>query len=439
MSHSAGSHPEYSSIGLIPVEQSQAIHDSKEKTTVLQTYLHLVKGNIGPGCLSLPWAFSKLGLAGGITSCILLCLWTSYNCHMVVELRRQCSAHTYPEVGEWAYGKKFKAFVTICICFQQLAICTVFLSFCGENILAVLPGEIHHAVVISLALPSVLALSCIPTLRKMTWATLAGTLTLLLALILILVAMDQHDGTDATILPTPSFPQVPLATCAILYSFEGICLILPVEGAMKSPRYFGQVFWVAMATVCLAFCIVAGCSVLVYGDVDNGSITAYILKNFTDHREMILIANTFVSVSVLLTYPLQLFPCLELVGAWVEQKRRRGLEPLSMDEENEEEKESFIPGDSPQLRLGLVMLTYVVAIVIPNVQQLISLAGALCGSSTALLIPPLLELQSVRRTTNSLLSKQKCYVSFFFGIVFCLIGSGASIVNIIRLYMQKRD
>jgi proton-coupled amino acid transporter len=207
---------------------------------------------------------------------------------------------------------------------------------------------------------------------------------------------------------------------------------------MKSPRHFGKVFWVAMATVCLVFWVVAGCAVIVYGDVDNGSITAYILKNFTDHRDMILIANTFVSVSVLLTYPLQLFPCSELVGAWVEQKRRRGLEPLSAGEENEVEKDSLLPGDSPLLRLGLVMLTYVVAIVIPNVQQLISLAGALCGSSTALIIPPLLELESVRRTTNrSSLSIAKCYVSFFFGIVFCLIGSGASIVNIIRLYMQK--
>ena len=55
-----------------------------------------------------------------------------------------------------------------------------------------------------------------------------------------------------------------------------------------------------------------------------------------------------------------------------------------------------MPGDSPLLRASLVLLTYLVAVVVPNVQSLISLAGALAGSSTALLIPPALELAYLR-------------------------------------------
>ena len=47
------------------------------------------------------------------------------------------SALTYPDVGEWAYGEKFEKFTSACICTQQLAICTVFFSFIGENIYAV--------------------------------------------------------------------------------------------------------------------------------------------------------------------------------------------------------------------------------------------------------------------------------------------------------------
>merc|ERR1712194_102547 len=55
-------------------------------------------------------------------------------------------------------------------------------------------------------------------------------------------------------------------------------------------------------------------------------------------------------------------------------------------------KTMSIPGDSLLLRSMLVIMTYWVAVVVPNVQALISLAGAVAGSSTALLIPPLLEL-----------------------------------------------
>ena len=56
-----------------------------------------------------------------------------------------------------------------------------------------------------------------------------------------------------------------------------------------------------------------------------------------------------------------------------------------------------IPGDSARLRAGLVLLTYAVAVLVPNVQALIALAGALSGSSTALLIPPMLELALIDR------------------------------------------
>jgi len=55
-----------------------------------------------------------------------------------------------------------------------------------------------------------------------------------------------------------------------------------------------------------------------------------------------------------------------------------------------------LPGDSPGLRAGLVIGTYLVAMVVPNVQSLVSLVGAVTGSSTALLIPPILELALIR-------------------------------------------
>jgi proton-coupled amino acid transporter len=58
--------------------------------------------------------------------------------------------------------------------------------------------------------------------------------------------------------------------------------------------------------------------------------------------------------------------------------------------------EYVLPGDSPILRAGLVLATYLVAILVPNVQSLVALVGAVTGSSTALLIPPILELAYIR-------------------------------------------
>lgn len=131
-----------------------------------------------------------------------------------------------------------------------------------------------------------------------------------------------------------------------------------------------------------------------------------------------------------------------------------------------------IRGDSIYLRTGLVFLTYLVAVIVPNVQVLISLAGALAGSSTALLIPPMLELalidhldskpditaspkilppsqQANNANTSSFKrlcrcdltgkfwkKKLKCFVLFWSGFVFMLIGAYASISDIVAIWFN---
>jgi amino acid permease len=529
--------------------------DSQEhKTTVWQTFIHLTKGYIGCGVLSLPWAVSQLGVPLGCTMIVLMSCWSSYNCWTVVKLKRfierknvsvgnyvpQTSAIddaasdtpsnvsnntniTYPDVGEWAYGRQFNSYVTACVCIQQLAICTVFLSFIGENILAVLERmEVHmlstHAGVLTLALPVVLSLSYLPNLKSLSPVMAAGSITLMVGFgVLGYVIVKFWDERPETT-PTINVSQAPLAVCAILYSYEGICLILPVESAMKDPQHFKPVFVASMATVALILALVSSLSVMAFGEVTNGSITAFLVKEFSDNENIslwLMISNTAVSLSVLLTYPLQLFPALELISPWVQSKfppktdaadedDLDAFEPLpplpehevasigsheydnfefDVDEaepakngDNKDEDdtsragmssvtsmfpEMTTPGDSPMLRTALVISTYLVAVVVPNVQALISLAGALAGSSTALLIPPILELAFIKHLETDasqeevarvderrwrlltstrdkwLFEKVKSYILLALGFVFCVFGTYASLADIVRIYLGK--
>lgn len=143
--------------------------------------------------------------------------WSSYNCWTIVKIKRYIersneqalradvvegvdgtesksesassmasSALTYPDVGEWAYGDKFEQFISGCICTQQLAVCTVFFSFIGENIYAVcqLVPEVvpsillSHAGVMTVALPFILGLSYIPNLSALTPIIIVATILL---------------------------------------------------------------------------------------------------------------------------------------------------------------------------------------------------------------------------------------------------------------------
>jgi amino acid permease len=605
-------------------------HASNTETTAVDAWVQLTKAYIGPGCLSLPWAMSQLGLPVGVLVICIVAFWTSYNCWNVVILKRvimkeraaaaaaaaeddaaavqgeeptdynqqqqqqNFSQHvTYPDVGLWAYNRKFRDVLLISICVQQLAVCTVFLSFVGENIAAVMERTLSeegdkapsHALVITLALPFALILSCLPNLKVLSPVMVVATISLFVGfgLLGVVIGEEWHHR------PRPenneidffdiNWSQVPMAVCAILYSYEGICVILPVESAMEHPEHFKNVFVSSMSFTALVFAAVASLCVVAFGDVNNGSVTAFLVENLEDEhvKWWLYMANTACSVAVLLTYPLQLFPSFELVGPWLTRLLRldlgtqafmhhrgranlnysnnlqhephthhhrhptvpRSFSPLpscnnpddgivgdheyhdhnqispeaithprrnsasgdashqdefgdnnTMNDDDDDDDHSsnslppFLaafptPGDSPQLRAILVSFTYIMAIAVPNVQLLVSLAGALSGSATGLIIPPLLELAyvkgqeqqleqqhilrlsrqdadtsnsedddandedddafqistSTRRLSKLQWKKWECYTLFGLGVVVCVFGTGAAMADIVRVYM----
>jgi Transmembrane amino acid transporter protein len=254
--------------------------------TVRQAFVHLLKGYVGPGCLSLPWAMSQLGISMGIAMIFVVCLWSSYNCRVVLLLKRHYqkqqqqqqqnqqpmdgslgrrhghnqhlnSSITYPQLAAWLYPYRghMQRLTTLCICIQQLAVCTVFLSFVGTNLqavcMAVWDVELSHRVVITLALPAVLALSCLPNLKALAPVTCLATILLMLGFALIGVVIakvewynkntnnddhmqlySQHDDSDTTTNTGPStYKNWPMAICAILYRYV---LLLATTGLLDA-------------------------------------------------------------------------------------------------------------------------------------------------------------------------------------------------------------
>ena len=227
-------------------EKSSISHDDDEsslhRTSALETFIHLLKGYIGAGMLSLPWAVSQLGVLGGILGIWSMSWWTSYNCYTVVSIKgymekttqstsnndennsETSSNITYPDVGEWAYGTTFQTYITACIIVQQLAVCTVYVSFVGENIQAVLhyldiPAS--HVEIMSMALPLILLLSWIPSLKLLAPVMAVGTVLLLVSLAALGVIVEEQWDSRPPGPPSMVFAKVPLALCAIIYSYEG--------------------------------------------------------------------------------------------------------------------------------------------------------------------------------------------------------------------------
>jgi len=497
----------------------------EDRTTAIQTFLHILKGNVGPGCLSLPWATSVLGIPLSLLTLLSLCVITSFNCWTMVRWKRNYASDrrdvSYADLGEIAYGPRFRAYVLCCVCITQLCVCTVFFSFIGENIAAVMkaggvPFLDDHRVVISMVLPLAMLLSCAPNLRVLAPATACGMVLLLLAFGCIGIIIGRNwDARDHTNLPQMGdWNEVPLAMCAFLYSFEAINLVLPIEAAMQEPKHFDCVFFLGMATVTTIYAIFAVLCVTAFGTIDDGSVSAFLEDHSEEFsaRRLVLAANFVVSLSVLVTYPLQLFPAINLIS----QLRDRNAHPhhdsqpvpqstpnddgdgngngnnnnkmetyddglddshegttstalgtfLPLDVEGErlenelgDEDSHFtkqdgsgwccgvlfqnrrtFQGDSPILRASLVVGTYLVAILIPNVQELISLSGAFAGSSCALIIPPLLELRSILENHHRLSPMAVLrYMLLVIGVLFLIVGTAASIRDIVKAFEEGGD
>jgi len=298
-------------------QRGRGHHHDSHKTDNFETYIHLVKGYMGAGCLSLPWAVSQLGLTYGFLAIVTMSVWSSYNCWTVVALKRHIertrptiveeennnslvnhSSHhanettseagetssvatsrsmatsvTYPDVGDWAYGSKFQHYVKICVCVQQLAICTVFVSFVGENLLALLRFLgiqsllSTHVGVMTAATPFMMGLSFLPSLKSLAPVMILGTVLLGVTFFAVGMAIGDEWEFRPAQGPDVNPSVVPLALCAILYSYEGINLILPVESAMQKPQQFAPVFVGAMATVAFLLAGFATACVVAFGNV----------------------------------------------------------------------------------------------------------------------------------------------------------------------------
>lgn len=286
---------------------------------------------------------------------------------------------------------------------------------------------------ILIVLPVAAGLTLMPNLRALGPISEVAMLILFAAfgVLGILLAQNSDHNVNEPILTRVDWLHAPMAICGILYTFEGICIVLPLEGAMKERASFRSMFSSVYALITVLYVCIGSSCVYFLGAITDGSITAFLAGHSDEFSGYLLvtIANLLVSVAVLLSYALAMFPCIEL---WCQalERRDRG-DTLEADEEEEVwwgGSMAYGPYDTPVLRLSLVAATVVVAVAIPNVQQLIGLAGAVAGSVTALVVPPLLDI----RFLEPGLSRKNVLAYFLLclGIIFGTTGVVAALYDI---------
>ncbi|XP_062872985.1 neutral amino acid uniporter 4 [Trichomycterus rosablanca] len=445
-------------------EDGNGDEEQKHGITFTQTLLHLLKGNIGTGLLGLPLALKNAGILVGPVCLVLMgvvcvhCMHILVNCSHHLSERTKRSALGYSETVAVAMetssshflrkGAHFGRFlVNFFLVLTQLGFCSVYFVFLAENIKQMVEGHsvnsssssssspagaalvfnpnsseggavpavsmvpvLDQRVYVLLLLPFLILLTFIRELSNMAPMSAAANLAMAVSLALIYAYILPGVGEPQHLLYVASWRKFPFFFGTAIFAFEGIGVVLPVENQMREPKRFSCALDVAMGVVTVLYVSLATLGYLRFGDEIKGSITL----NLPHDSWSNLLVKVLYSFGVFITFAVQFFVAAEIVVPAVcervSERRRRHADLCT--------------------RALLTCVTCAVAVLVPRLDLVISLVGAVSSSALALVFPPLVELMA-RPTRPSALLLLKDLSIALIGVLGFLTGTYATVGEIL--------
>mmetsp|Transcript_19426 Transcript_19426/g.36123 ORF Transcript_19426/g.36123 Transcript_19426/m.36123 type:complete len:426 (-) Transcript_19426:91-1368(-) len=412
--------------------------------TTTGVFLHLLKSNIGPGCLSLPHAFSMIPYSTSIPVFILIALITGFNSLKLDKLA--LLGESYSNLGLRVLGPRGGSVVNYSIAVQQLGVCTVYFSFVADNVTKLWGGG-NERFVMTAMLPVCLMFVYVKSLKQIEKLSMVATFLLFLCLGGLVVMGIMEPTEDQPDFVKPDFTQEALAFSTILYSFEGACLVIPCRngyGKHDDKPPFATVYVAAITVVSMTYLCFAVFCIYSFGPVDDGSITAFLVER-DGSDVVIMLINCAIALTVVGSYGLQFWPVKEIVRAdsitlavrtegydAVKDVVERDDSYSGLEDDDDGSASSTssgeIEGKAWKTEVALIVTTFMIAMVVPNVGLMISLAGSLAGTMSAVILPSLLDLEG--GDGNKILN---C-VLIGTGVVFMIIGAGSSVAEIVSSF-----
>ncbi|XP_053208154.1 proton-coupled amino acid transporter 1-like [Panonychus citri] len=420
---------------------SVSVTSSSAKGSATAALMNVLKGNIGTGILSMPIAFRNAGIMAAIFTLPpigLICIHAMFllvNANRKLMEKLKVSELSYEETAAKAfengppqlrpYAGLITKLVSTFLVITQFGITVAYILFVVESFRKVLSNYAENAekfgieVYIMACYPLMLALNCIKTLKYLAIASAIANLLQGIGLLVVLANLIQ-DLPPITTVKYTNWESFPLFCGTAFFSFEGISIILPIKDSMKRADKFGGpcgVLSIGMQIVTVLYCIIGFFGYLKFGENIASTVT-----NNLPSKVIYDIVRLMFAVSVFLSYPLQMFVPINILWPTFQSKL-----PLKW-----QKMEIF----NVIYRGSLVMFSFLVASFVPHLDLVISLVGAFCSSSIAVLFPPVIHYAAFweHRESYSKLKwnyiKVKAVLIFIFGAIGFFLGTYTSVLAI---------
>ncbi|XP_030035360.1 proton-coupled amino acid transporter-like protein CG1139 isoform X1 [Manduca sexta] len=463
-----------------------------------ETLVHLLKCSLGTGILAMPQAFARAGLVTAVVSTVVVGVLVTHCLHVLVQSqyaackRLRVPLLTYPESMAAALqagpaplrslARPAAITVDVFLVVYQLGICCVYIVFIAENIKKIvdphygMPVEVHMLII----LVPLIAFNLIPSLKLLApFSALANVLTFVgLGIVVYYLLAGKKSTQPLDLWGSPA--SFPLFFGTILFALTAVGVVIALENNMKTPKSFGSACGVlngGMSIIVLLYVVVGAlgyvycvseCSDSVTLDLppgpDNLNMTACRMPNAPataaeeidvgrratelsrrDGSSPLLAAGrdydvmnrlgcsmlatsviVMFAVAIFISYGLHCYVPVEVVwrgyvlprlqAAGVSAARRTLAEYA--------------------LRVALCLITFVLAVSVPQLGLFISLFGALCLSALGICFPALMELciSFPDKSGAARLRLVKDAALFVVGVVGLLAGTYTALLGIIRTF-----
>lgn len=408
-------------------------------TSYLETMMHLFKGNVGSGIFALGDAFKNAGLLLAPPLTILLGIICVHAQHILIKCNEEVTRRVGNDnatgfagtvemcfatgpLGLRKYSNLMRKLVNIFLCVTQLGFCCVYFVFISTNMKQVLDAhgvemDVHQHMAVVL-IPIMLS-TWIRNLKYLVPVSSIANFLVISGYIATMYIMSHDVPSIRERRYVADWNNLPLFFGTVIYSFEGITLVLPLKNEMKNPNNFNKalgVLNVGMVIVTAMFVAIGFLSYLKYGDAVAGSVTLNLAKN----EVLPQCIKTAISLSILLTYALQFYVPIAIMWPGIVSR--------------------FGPFKWPVLgeiifRSAMCFVTFIMAEAIPQLGLFISLVGAVSSTALALVFPPIIEMIVCWNSTSfSYFTITKDVMIVLIGVLGFATGTYESVTSIIKSF-----
>lgn len=407
----------------LPREDTPLLKDGNHLSSKSKTFANVFIAIVGAGVLGLPYTFKRTGWVTGSVMLFSVAFLTYYCMMLLVHTRRKIESNlsksvkieitSFGDVGFAVCGSAGRLAVDAMITLSQAGFCVSYLIFVSNTLTYIInkPASNPNPKILGIApkvvyiwgcFPFQLGLNSIPTLTHLAPLSIFADVVDLGAMGVVMVEDVLTFLKNRPVLEAfGGFNTLFYGLGVSVYAFEGIGMVLPIESEMKEKNKFGKVLGLSMAFISLMY---GGFGVLGY--FAFGENTKDIITNNLGQGIVSTLVQIGLAINLFISLPLMMNPVYEIV----ERRFCDGRYCL-------------------WLRWGMVLIVSLVALLVPNFADFLSLVGSSVCIILGFVLPALFHLMVYKdelRWHGLALDG----IIIVFGVVFAASGTLSSLIEI---------